>query len=191
MCFGGQRGPMIEAIRLESPGQSTHTVGARQQPCSCRRGTRGDKRPHVGLPILQDGEQKSLVGKGSHAMPAANVLWACIQDPNHRAWLSRSHGGAVLMVMGTQRWRPPEPPPARLVSPSPCSHGHGWKQTFGSDCYCSVATCRHLLLHQIQMLQSEACCSFYSIHPWFHLLGQYLESGATVTGRIILLYYCR
>jgi hypothetical protein len=84
---------MIEAIRLESPGQSTHTVGARQQPCSCRRGTRGDKRPHVGLPILQDGEQKSLVGKGSHAMPAANVLWACIQDPNHRAWLSRSHGG--------------------------------------------------------------------------------------------------
>ncbi|KAG2602566.1 hypothetical protein PVAP13_5KG697150 [Panicum virgatum] len=56
--------------------------------------------------------EKSLVGEGSHAMPARpQPLCGRASKTRTTAWLSRSHG------MGTQRWRPPEPPPASLLLP--------------------------------------------------------------------------
>lgn len=83
------------------------------RPSELPKRENGDKRPHVGLRILQEGskERGSLVGKGDQAKPCRNVLWACIQDPNHRLVVT------LTWRMGTQRWHPPEPPPAWFLPP--------------------------------------------------------------------------
>lgn len=126
------------------------------RPSELPKRENGDKRPHLGLRILQEGskERGSLVGKGDQAKPCRNVLWACIQDPNHR-----------LVVTSHGEWGPNDgthPNHRPLGFFLPCSPGH--------RNICHLVLTRHLLV--LLMSQLEACCSFTAfIHGLrFHLL---------------------
>ena len=91
---------------LASPKHPSHTV------CTACGGT-GTRDRIWGAAILQDGSEGKEFGRRGqprHAGPAA-TLCGRASKTRTTAWLSRSHG------MGTQRWRPPEPPPASLLLP--------------------------------------------------------------------------
>jgi len=97
--------------------------------------------------------EKSLVGEGSDATPAPgrNVVWACIQDPNHRMVVTLTWDGDPAMA--------PTRTTARFVVAPALSSSHAAMETFGFDHCC----CRDLVL---QMSQLEACCSFT---PFIHI----------------------
>jgi len=140
---------MIEAIRVTRA--SIHTIPYGSVQC---RGRSRDKRPHVGLRILQDGSKERGGEFGRKGRPSQAMLQRFVGvHPRPEPPL----GCHPHMEMGTQRWHPPEPPPAWFLPPmlsrpwKPLPSGFDQALVGSSD------------------VPTGSLLQLYRIHPWFEV----------------------